>query len=78
MVHDRRADADVGVTHGWQLGDGVAQPQGHDAAGVAGCDDHELVFTEAGHGVEQPHAIGDGAGHVAQHLVGHAGALLRR
>ena len=78
MVHDRGADADVGVADGRQLGDGIAQPQGHDAAGVAGCDDHELVLAEAGHGVEQAHAVGDGAGHVAQHLVGDAGALARR
>ena len=78
MVHHRGADADVGVADGRQLGDGIAQSQGHDAAGIAGRDDHELVLAEAGHGIEQSDAVGDGAGHVAQHLVGDARALGRR
>ena len=75
MVDDRGADADVDLADGRQLRDGVAQAQGHDAARVAGRDDHELVLAEAGHRVQQADAIGDGGGHVAQDLVGHAGAL---
>ena len=76
MVDDRGRDADVDLADGRQLRDGVAQPQRHDAAGVAGCDDDELVVAEAGHRVEQADAVGDGGGHVAEHLVGDAGALV--
>ena len=75
MVDHGGADADAGVAHGGQLGDGVTQPQGHDAAGISGCDDHELVLAEARHGIEQPDPIGDGAGHVSQHLVRDTRAL---
>ena len=66
---------DLDLADGRQLGDGIAEPEGHDAAGVAGCDDDELVLAEAGHRVEEADAVGDGSGHVAEDLVSDAGAL---
>ena len=66
---------DLDLADGRQLGDGIAEPEGHHPASVPGCDDHELVLSEAGHRIEEADPVGDGRRDVAQDLVSDAGAF---